>query len=124
MNKYYTVNSNECWEWKMAKDKEGYGRISFRNKGSKTTHLKAHRWMYENLIGKIPEKMVIDHLCQNTSCVNPSHMEPVTIRENTIRGIAAKKRASTLESEPKTSELDHSALCPSCGKEIVLSAKQ
>ena len=48
--------------------------------------LKAHRYSYEELIGPIPEGLVIDHLCRDRACVNPYHLEPVTSRENIIRG--------------------------------------
>jgi hypothetical protein len=50
----------------------------------------AHRWMYEQKIGPIPKGLVIDHLCRNTRCVNPDHLEPVTRGENTRRGAKAK----------------------------------
>jgi hypothetical protein len=38
------------------------------------------------LIGPIPPGLVTDHLCRVRACVNPSHMEPVTTRENNRRG--------------------------------------
>jgi len=47
----------------------------------------AHRYAYEALVGPIPEGLQIDHLCRHPRCVNPGHMEPVTIRENVLRGI-------------------------------------
>ena len=46
----------------------------------------AHRAAYEVRIGPIPDGMVIDHLCRNRACINPAHMEPVTNRENVLRG--------------------------------------
>ena len=36
--------------------------------------------------GPIPEGLDLDHLCRNRWCVNPEHVEPVTRRENLIRG--------------------------------------
>lgn len=45
-----------------------------------------HRWAYERFVGFIPERFDIDHLCRNPSCVNVAHLEPVTHRENSLRG--------------------------------------
>ena len=70
-----------CWIWKGYLDKNGYG--CFRVKGK--THL-AHRFSWEYYNGKIPDKKEMDHLCRNTTCVNPQHLEPVTHRENNHRG--------------------------------------
>lgn len=46
--------------------------------------------MYELLVGPIPPGLQIDHLCRNKICVNPAHLEPVTHRENLMRGKGAK----------------------------------
>lgn len=46
----------------------------------------AHRISYTLMIGEIPEGLEIDHLCRNTICVRPSHLEPVTHSENILRG--------------------------------------
>jgi hypothetical protein len=47
-----------------------------------------HRFAYEMLVGPIPEGMQLDHVCRNRACVNAAgaHLEPVTGRENTLRG--------------------------------------
>ncbi len=70
-----------CWHWTGYKNAAGYGQ--FKQKGKMKP---AHRVSYEILRKKIPRGLVIDHLCRNTSCVNPDHLEPVTNRENTARG--------------------------------------
>jgi hypothetical protein len=49
----------------------------------------AHRYAYELLVGPIASGLVLDHLCRNPGCVNPKHLEPVTDRENTRRGISS-----------------------------------
>lgn len=69
-----------CWNWTGCTTK-GYGY--FWN-GEKL--VLAHRWAYENLVGPVPPKLHIDHLCRNRSCVNPDHLEPVTVRVNLLRG--------------------------------------
>ena len=76
-------SSDECWLWTAARDTAGYGQFNVRGK-----HIRAHRFAYELLVGPIPEKRVIDHLCRNRDCVNPAHLEPVTNRENILRGVS------------------------------------
>lgn len=43
---------------------------------------------YELLVGPIGEGLQVDHLCFNTLCINPAHLEPVTPKENTRRSVA------------------------------------
>jgi hypothetical protein len=73
-----------CWLWTGQTDRRGYGR--FRTAASNL----AHRFGYEALVGPIPDGLVIDHLCRVTRCVNPHHLEPVTQRENVVRGWAIR----------------------------------
>lgn len=72
-----------CWEWTGGKTPEGYGMLVPQ---SGKNNVGAHRFAYELLVGPIPEGLHLDHLCKNTSCVWPNHLEPVTVRENTLRG--------------------------------------
>ena len=70
-----------CWLWLGAIHGGGYGAFSHAGK----QHV-AHRFAYEDLIGPIPDGLTIDHLCRIRPCVNPWHLEPVTMRENILRG--------------------------------------
>ena len=73
----------ECWVWKGAPIKNGYGQ--YRRKGTRSCYV--HRLVYEALVGPIPEGKFLDHLCRNRLCVNPGHLEIVTNRENVLRGV-------------------------------------
>lgn len=76
--------SGVCWEWTKGKNDKGYG--SFRLEG-KTRG--AHKVAWELLMGPVPAGLDLDHLCRNHACVNPDHLEPVTRRENVLRGVNA-----------------------------------
>lgn len=75
---------DECWPWLAALHEYGYGMISVG--GKKGGMRRAHRIAYELEVGPIPEGLDLDHLCRNRRCVNPAHLEPVTRRENLVRG--------------------------------------
>ena len=72
-----------CWEWDQTKLNETTGYGVFGADGRSTS---AHRYAWEILVGEIPSGKQLDHLCRNRGCVNPDHMEPVTIEENVLRG--------------------------------------
>lgn len=76
----YIRKTDTCWIWIGVLDTKGYGLASIANK-----RYRAHRIVYEALVGPIPEGLELDHLCKNTYCVNPTHLEPVTHAENMRR---------------------------------------
>lgn len=75
-----------CWEWQGARHaRYGHGMFGYNALGRNTTRY-VHDWMWEFLVGPVPEGLVLDHLCRNTRCCNPVHLEPVTSEENILRG--------------------------------------
>ena len=76
------VMPNGCWQWRGAMRTDGYGFLS-----SEGRNVRVHRAAYEVLVGAVPDGLVLDHLCRNRLCVNPEHLEPVTSRVNTLRGV-------------------------------------
>lgn len=70
---------SECKPWTGPIDAKGYGR-------GPGHHQLAHRVAYELEHGPIPEGLEIDHLCRNRSCVEVTHLEAVSHRENLLRG--------------------------------------
>ena len=74
------ARTDGCWHWTCGLTHDGYAK--FWLDGST---IGAHRWAYEERFGAIQENMQIDHLCRNRACVNPDHMEVVTVQENLRR---------------------------------------
>lgn len=74
-----------CWLWTAQCNNAGYGCFHMDKK-----HRLAHRVSFEMHKGKIPQGLVLDHLCRVRSCVNPAHLEPVTHKVNINRGVAGK----------------------------------
>lgn len=84
--KPYTVDPETgCWVWSRSVTGKGYAQtfVGGKNQG-------AHRVFYEHFRGPIPAGLHIDHLCRVRACVNPDHLEAVTVTENTRRGSWAR----------------------------------
>lgn len=85
---------DDCWEWTGAIQGQGYGH--FKREGR---WQRAHRAVYELLVGPIPDGLDLDHTCHTDDptcaggryclhrrCVRPDHLEPVTCKVNLRRG--------------------------------------
>ena len=62
-------NENECWEWSLSKDKDGYGNVKKEKK-----NLRAHRIAWKLTYGDIPSGLMVLHKCDNPTCCNPKHL--------------------------------------------------
>jgi hypothetical protein len=82
-------HESKCWIWTGNLNDRGYGLVS----GMKSRL--AHRafWIEKN--GPVPDGLELDHLCRNRACVRPDHLEPVTHKENMVRGYLSNRDPST-----------------------------
>lgn len=88
-------------------EKSGYVRLRVKGK-----NVPAHRFIYEALVGPIPEGHDLDHRCAETNdiraCVNPWHTKPATTRENVLRGrgpcAANARKTHCVHSHPLSGE--------------------
>lgn len=90
-------SKTKCWIWSGAKDYQGYGQGFYRGRKERI-----HRLIYAFFNGPIPRGQhrkyaQIDHICKNTSCCNPKHLELVAQKTNIIRsnGITAQNSKKT-----------------------------
>lgn len=91
--KYCPEPNTGCWLWIGCCNPKGYGNFTYNSRTRS-----AHRVSYEFYVGPVPDGLTFYHKCRQRCCVNPDHLEPVTNKENILRGdgaCAAKARAIT-----------------------------
>lgn len=76
-----------CWEWAGAPSSKGYNRVRWQG-ATVGVHRLTYHLLVDGSLDLHPGRgsNTVDHLCRNRGCVNPAHLEPVSNRENTIRG--------------------------------------
>lgn len=84
--------TDTCWLWQAGLSPRGYGKFTVGHKD-----WRAHRFAYELLVGPIGEGLTIDHLCLVKNCVNPAHMEVVTLSVNVKRGLVSGGHRSSMK---------------------------
>jgi hypothetical protein len=78
--KWFHDQESGCWIWTAALFVLGYGKIFVDGRLRP-----AHRIGWQLYVGAIPAGTVLDHKCRRKNCVNPKHLEIVTVGENTRR---------------------------------------
>lgn len=115
------VESPGCWVWQGEPTENGYGQYTVGGGAERKTYL-AHRYVYELLVGPIPEGLDLDHLCRVRLCVNPDHLQPVTRAVNLERGFGGPGLNRRKTTCPKGHLLDGkrsngSRYCLTCHRE-------
>ncbi len=112
-----------CWLWLGNKTADGYAWHNWRFPGqTRNTSVAAHRLAYMHWKGDVPENMTVHHKCENTLCVNPEHLEVLSVRDNirsTSTHPASRQAAQTLCI--RGHEFDHvskagTRICKTCEK--------
>mgnify|MGYP001571284140 CR=1 len=93
---------NSCWEWLGVKKDNGggyfYGVFSIRLNGKWRSRY-AHRFMWEQSKGNIPNGLLVCHHCDNPGCVNPKHLFLGTHKDNSQD--ASKKGRCCMQAHPE-----------------------
>lgn len=111
-----------CWEWQRALKPSGYGQLWCRV-GGKLTVSPAHRAAWMAFRSDIPSPLVVDHLCRNRACCNPWHLELVTTKVNTNRGVHWRRGCARHGLDdgyylPRKQQPEYVQwVCRSCGRE-------
>jgi hypothetical protein len=119
--------SGACWMWLGKFSRDGYGRHWRTGEGDR----RAHRLTYELVKGPIPGGLDLDHLCRNKWCVNPDHLEPVTLAENNGRkdklhqtgAYATHCKNGHAWDEPNTAVRYGRRYCRACGRNTTRAYK-
>lgn len=77
------TKTEACWLWTAFCNADGYAKFKV---GTSGPTIAGHIYAYQELVGKVPPRLELDHLCRVRACVNPSHLQPVSHLENVRRG--------------------------------------
>lgn len=83
---------SECWIWTAGtRGKYGFFNIP-------PTTIGSHRYSYQLVNGLIPNGLVIDHKCRVPLCVNPAHLQAVSVVLNAqnLSGATSRSKSGVL----------------------------
>lgn len=114
-----TIDDNGCWVISGADKTTGYVRFKIDGRS-----VRVHRWAYEHFVGPVAEGLVLDHLCRNRACANPDHLEPVTFRENVLRGAGPTALNASKSFCDRGHDLTDAYIVPSTGSRQCLKCQR
>lgn len=109
MRRNIDLGEGGCWLWRRSRNRDGYGWASHQNKT-----YEAHRLIYNLLRGVPKAGLQLDHLCRVRHCVNPTHLEAVSGRENLARSELTPAGAVVCSKGHPLSSNGHQRRCPVC----------
>jgi DNA-binding transcriptional regulator YiaG len=108
-SRYVRGGPDECWVWRGAPDRKGYGRIEQRGQP-----MGAHRLALVLHLGRdLGPGKVPNHMCGNPPCVNPAHLQESTVRENLLHGNTIQSENLAKTHCPQGHELTEANCTPS-----------
>jgi len=107
LTKHIVVIDSGCWLWQVNINSKGYGRVSISSKG-KRKRIAAHKHIYKILMGAYKEELKLDHIyCKHRNCCNPTHLSPITQKQNVHRGkLILFKKIDKFKLPPDNAELE------------------
>ena len=87
---------NGCWIWTGHCNTRGYPM--FYENGEV---LVGHRWAYEHWVAAIPKGQILRHKCDTPACVNPKHLEPGTLQDNSRDALIRRRRVGKIKLDPE-----------------------
>lgn len=99
---YIFPDVNGCWPWPGKPTPDGYRYVWLEPTpyGYSTT-CRVHRYMFDTLVGPIPEDHHMHHRCENKPCWHPMHVEAVTPKEHCARHRDIKRKETPINSQPR-----------------------
>jgi len=82
------LSPSGCWLWQGEINRNGYGTFLIRPQPGIRKRKMVHIEVYVLVKGEYDRKLLLDHTCRTRNCCHPKHLEPVTVRVNTLRGEA------------------------------------
>ena len=82
LSKILRSKETECWFWGGYRDRGGYGKLTLATGRMGGKPVSAHRFSYELSVGPIPKGHQVHHKCNNPSCVNPYHLQALSVADH------------------------------------------